>query len=157
MTVYADMADALERFFNQQSDEDDSWGPFLYLRPLKTVRMTLRLWMTMFSFISLFIIPLGAILGFLLIYYDYAAARHHDTKIPPVVATENWINRTPPSVVFIPCCLILAVMLLCVFLTHWAWNRRADRLNREPSLPLPAVADAPGVWPPPPTVSGDVS
>jgi len=38
-----------------------------------------------------------------------------------------------------------------------AWNRRADRLNREPSLPLPAVADVPGVWPPPPTVSGDVS
>ena len=34
----------------------------------------------------------------------------------------------------------------------WAWNRRADRLNREASLPQPAPAAAPGVWPPPPSV-----
>ncbi len=36
----------------------------------------------------------------------------------------------------------------------WAWNRRADRLNREASLPQPDLAAAPGVWPPPPDVPG---
>lgn len=36
----------------------------------------------------------------------------------------------------------------------WAWNRRAERLNREASLPHPAVAVAPGVWPPPPSTLG---
>lgn len=35
-----------------------------------------------------------------------------------------------------------------------AWNRRADCLNREP-MPLPSVTDMPGVWPPPPVVSGN--
>ena len=37
--------------------------------------------------------------------------------------------------------------------TVWAWNRRADRLNREPAAPqaLPAIDTS--VWPPPPTVS----
>ena len=33
----------------------------------------------------------------------------------------------------------------------WAWNRRADRLNREASVPLAVPAALPGVWPPPPT------
>ena len=32
----------------------------------------------------------------------------------------------------------------------WAWNRRADRLKREPVLPEPVSAEMPGVWPPPP-------
>jgi len=148
------MTDALERFFNWQSDKDDSWGPFLYLRPPKTARMTQRLWIMMFSFIFLFTIPLGAILGSLLIYYDYAATQHHDTKIPPVVVTENWMNGTSPATVLSYGALAIAIALAGCFCQHWAWNRRADRLNREPSLPLAAVAS--GVWPPPPTVSGDI-
>ena len=32
-----------------------------------------------------------------------------------------------------------------------AWNRRADRLNRETALPPVVAAAVPGVWPPPPT------
>jgi len=42
--------------------------------------------------------------------------------------------------------------LAFLFALRWAWNRRADRLNREASLPPPALAAVPGVWPPPPTV-----
>lgn len=38
-------------------------------------------------------------------------------------------------------------------LQRWAWNRRADRLNREASLPQPALTSDMGVWPPPPSVS----
>ena len=37
--------------------------------------------------------------------------------------------------------------------SRWAWNRRAHRLNREASLPQPALAIDIGVWPPPPNVS----
>ena len=47
--------------------------------------------------------------------------------------------------------------LIFFFGLRGAWNRRADRLSREGSLPLPDVPVAPGVWPPPPTVSaGDL-
>jgi len=38
----------------------------------------------------------------------------------------------------------------------WAWNRRADRLNREASLPPPTLAAVPGVWPPPPSVPASI-
>ena len=34
----------------------------------------------------------------------------------------------------------------------WAWNRRANRLVHMASLPQPALAIDPGVWPPPPDV-----
>lgn len=57
-------------------------------------------------------------------------------------------------------CILLCVEMFfaTVWLSPviWAWNRRADRLNREP-MPRPAVADVPGIWPPPPIVSGDIS
>ena len=151
------MADALERFFNQQSDKDDSWGPFLYLRPPKTQRMTLRLWAALFGFIFLFTVPLGAVLGFCLTYYDYATVQHHDTKIPPVVVTERWINHTSPATVLFYSALAIATALSGCVGQHWAWNRRADRLNREAILPLPVAAAVPGAWPPPPAVSaGDL-
>ncbi len=35
----------------------------------------------------------------------------------------------------------------------WAWNRRADRLNRAATAPQELPANDTGVWPPPPTVS----
>ncbi len=151
------MADALERFFNQQNDMDWWWGPLLYLRPPKNVRMTLRLWLKLFGISILFIAPASAALGVLLVYYDYAAAKHHDTKIPPVVVTENWVNSTSPATVLFYGALAIAISVVGCFCQHWAWNRRADRLNREPSLPQPIAAAVPGVWPPPPTVSGDIS
>ena len=34
----------------------------------------------------------------------------------------------------------------------WAWNRRAERLSREPIPAEPALTAAPNVWPPPPNV-----
>ena len=40
-----------------------------------------------------------------------------------------------------------------LLLLRWAWNRRAERLNREASLPHPAaLAIDTAVWPPPPNV-----
>ena len=51
--------------------------------------------------------------------------------------------------------IISFTMLFLAFLlaARWAWNRRANRLNREgvPSEAAPLVVS--GVWPPPPTAS----
>ena len=54
--------------------------------------------------------------------------------------------------------VILAVVPLSTFWyiatlypSVWAWNRRADRLNREAAAPQAVPAALPGVWPPPPT------
>jgi hypothetical protein len=149
------MADALERFFNWQSDMDWYWGPLLYLRPSRNVRMTLRFWLKLFGLTILFMAPIGAVLGTLLAYYDYTTAQHHEAKSAPIVATENWVSSTSYRDVLFPCYFVLAIAFLWLFLTHRAWNRRADRLNREPRLPQPVAAAVPGVWPPPPTVSGD--
>jgi len=58
---------------------------------------------------------------------------------------------SPMDYVFI--ILIFGVLgFVWLLLLRWAWNRRAERLNREPSLPQSALAVAPGVWPPPPNV-----
>ncbi len=152
--VYASMADALERFFNWQTDSDWWWGPFVFLRPPQNVRVTVRLWLKMFGLTLLFTVPVGAALGILLVYYDYTTAQHHEAKIPPVAATETWINTIPPVTVLTFCFSLLAAVLLSLFPTQWAWNRRADRLNREASHPQQLIAvEVQGVWPPPPTAS----
>ncbi len=144
------MTNVLENFFNWQSDQDWFWGPLLYLRPAKNARMTLRFWLRMIGVVALFTVPIEAILGGLLAYYDYMAAKHHDPKIPPVIATESWINRSSPQSVLTGCVLLLIFCVAYCFCQHWAWNRRADRLNRDPVLPEPVPAETPGVWPPPP-------
>lgn len=41
-------------------------------------------------------------------------------------------------------------ILVFLFALRWAWNRRADRLNREAILPHLALTTDRGVWPPPP-------
>lgn len=134
---------------------DWGWGPLLFLRPPKSVRMTLRFWIKLFGISILFAAPIGAVLGLLLAYYDYASAQHHQRKIAPVVATEGLINSTPPGTALFYSALAIIIALFSCFCQHWAWNRRADRLNREGPLMPEAVAAAPGVWPPPPTVAGN--
>ena len=57
----------------------------------------------------------------------------------------------------ISCISLMPVVLwtgyLCLSIS--AWNRRADCWSREAILPPPVAAEMPGVWPPPPVVSGD--
>ncbi len=145
------MISAVERFLNWLNDSDWFWGPLLHLRPPQTVRMTLRFWLNMVGIVVLFTIPIGAILGSLLAYYDYTTAKHHHPKIPSVVVAESWMTAASEQTVLFDGSLVIAVCILDCFCQHWAWNRRADRLNRE-SLLQPSVAAAPGVWPPPPTM-----
>ena len=94
--------------------------------------------------------PFSVALAFWLLWYDYDTAKHHTAKAAPVAATEAWMNATTPSTAL---CYLLGgmafVVLLCI-VTQWAWNRRADRLNRIAALPQSVPFDLPGVWPPPP-------
>lgn len=149
------MIDALENFFNWLSDMDWGWGPLLHLRPPKNVRMTFGFWLKLLGYCVLFAAPIGAILGSFLAYYDYAIAKHHEPKIPPVIVTENWINKSSPQMVLSDCALLIAFCILICVCQHWAWNRRADRLNREGIMTTPAATELAGVWPPPPIVSAD--
>lgn len=149
------MTERLERFFNWQSDSDWFWGPLLYLRPARHVRMTFLFWLKMIGIIALFAVPIGAILGSLLVYYDYTTVAHHDLKIPPVIVTENWINQGSPQVVLSNCAWLIAFGISGCFCQHWAWNRRADRLNREAALMPPTAVEVASVWPPPPAVPVD--
>lgn len=147
------MVDALERFFNWQMDMDWSWGPLLSLRPPRHVRMTLLFWLKLFGMCILFAAPLGAALSAVQLYYDYTTTQRHEARIAPIVATETWLNKTPPGTVLFYWSLAVIFVFLHCLPTHWAWNRRADRLNREASLPQPALTSDMGVWPPPPSVS----
>lgn len=149
------MADSLERFFNWQSDMDWAWGPFLPLRPPRNVRLTLMFWLKLFGIISLFIVPLAEVLGTILAYYNYTSAQRHEVRITPVVVTEHWVNSTAPGILLFPCFWIMLFSFLSLFASHWAWNRRADRLNRELSPMLAAISIVSGVWPPPPMHTED--
>ena len=144
------MTDALERFFNWQTDADWWWGPLVFLRPPRNVRLTVMLWLKMIGFALLFAAPIEAMVAAIWIYYDYTAAQHHEKRIVPIVATENWAKQTTPEVILLSCTSLTVFGILATFSAHWAWNRRADRLNREPAVPQPVFVNAPGVWPPPP-------
>jgi len=142
------MIDAFERFLNWLSDSDWWWGPLLYLRPPQNVRMTLRFWLKMIGVTLLVTVPVAGILGSLLAYYDYTATLHHDTKIPPVAAAERWMTHSSAQTgltYLLVCAYLVAACVLSCFAQHWAWNRRADRLSREPAASLPTSVNAPGV------------
>jgi len=144
------MLNAIENFFNWQSDMDWAWGPLLFLRPPRTMRMTLAFWLKLFGLTVVVSAPFSVALGFWLIWYDYNTARHHTPKAAPVAATEAWAIATTPTTML---CYVLgwvAFVILWCLPTHWAWNRRADRLNREAGLPQALLVALPGVWPPPP-------
>ncbi len=145
------MLNALENFFNWQSDMDWAWGPLLFLRPPRTMRMTRAFWLKLFGLTVVFSAPFSVALAFWMLWYDYDTARHHAPKAAPVAATEAWVIATSPTIML---CYMLGwiayVTVLCALL-HWAWNRRADRLNHEATLPKAAPVALPGVWPPPPT------
>ncbi len=68
------------------------------------------------------------------------------------IALDIFFSRYPPMQ-YVFTILIFGVFgFIWLLLLRWAWNRRADRLNREVCLPQPAPAAAPGVWPPPPNM-----
>ncbi len=98
--------DALESVVNEISDKDRSWWPFLWLRPAKHERMSLR---RLVSIAILYGLPCGAALAFL-----------------AWLALPNPPNEVAAPIVGFPVLLLFAGTVV----VGPMWNRRAHRLER---------------------------
>ncbi len=90
------------------------------------------------------------------LFFSYRHLFHH--HVPWHLMTllygqsvQHMLNEGKPSDYFFPVFGVACVMLAVSLASRWAWNRRADRLNREAILPPLEPVVVPGVWPPPPT------
>jgi hypothetical protein len=103
-------------------------------------------------FIALF---LTALVVTILVLYRHRIHHIHWRllKLLYKLALDIFFGRDPPMEYVVTILVFGVLGFIWLLLLRWAWNRRADRLNREASLPKPAVDVAPGVWPPPPNVS----
>ena len=147
------MTDALEHFFNWQSDTDWTWGPFLPLRPPRDVPMRPWVWVRLFAALSL----VGSLLigfgGVVCVLLPRIAARQQWAVPPPLaetLATLTAMGADPSlqwSLIGLGLSLPLLFFAACLPF-HVAWNRRAARRASLPKTPAP---EAPSdVWPPAP-------
>lgn len=157
------MIDALERWLTKSFEKELSRRhnkplQFLRLLPepsLPSVNLSISLYLrnTFVFFVAL------VLLGFfvLAVYFVYLVLnmftlhqiqQHHQAMLHIAIVAVK-------SEVFALCFAPLGGAFLTaagLAPSFWAWNRRADRLNREGITP-PAAAEVTGVWPPPPNVS----
>ena len=142
-----------ERFFNWQSDQDWTWGPFLPLRPARNKPMQPWVWVRLFTVLSLagsFVIVIG---GSVCVLGPKLAAKQHWAV--PAVVTETLGTLavmgadTGTRVLLIALLFSLPLLFFAACLPfHLAWNRRATRLALTPPL---EVSDVPAdAWPPAP-------
>ena len=152
-----------ERFFNWQSDQDWTWGPFLALRPARDVPMPPWVWVRLFVALSgagALLIGLG---GLLCVFGPRLAARQHWAVPPEMAETLATLSAMGADRTLQALGIALALCLPPLFFGfcwpfHAAWNRRADRLSRlpRPESPHPESSKAPAdVWPPAPDKSRD--
>ena len=142
-----------ETFFNWQSDQDWTWGPFLPLRPARNAPMQPWVWVRLFtalSFAGLFVIVLG---GIVCVWGPKIAERQHWDIPPAVTETLGTIaamaTDTGTCVLLVELLLSLPLLFFAACLPfHLAWNRRAARLALGP--PDGVQTTAKDVWPPPP-------
>ena len=146
-----------ERFFNWQSDQDWSWGPFVSLRPVQNEPLRPWLWLRLFLIFT----GLGLTLtGTLAIVY-FILSKANAKQQPPVwpfvsdtLATVQGMLLDPTTqTVFVGLFLSLPLLFALFCLPyHWAWNQRANRLAEQ----KPPGIHAHSVWPPAPkNNSGD--
>ena len=141
-----------ERFFNWQSDQDWTWGPFVSLRPVQSEPIRPWVWLRLFLiFTGLGMTLLGtlAIAGFILTKAISKKQLAFSPFVSDTLATVQGMlvdttAQTVIAVLFLSLPLLFAAFCLPY---HWAWNRRASRLAEE-KLTTP---NALPVWPPAPT------
>ncbi len=130
---------------NALEDPDWSWGPLVRFRPAKNARMDehywLRFWLPLILASTLFadfLMPLILML--------------RSGPLPPAATLVSWYFAWFRSFAIGSTLFMLFFLSLALLAVTWAWNRRADRLQREPE-PLPELSPVlpqEGVWPPAP-------
>ena len=146
-----------ERFFNWQSDQDWTWGPFLPLRPARDTPIRPWVWARLFLALSLAGLLGLTLLGVVSIWEPRLAARQHWTMPPGVGETLGTLKAmgndpaTQALLIGLGLSLPLVFALACLPF-HVAWNRRAARLARMPAADTKTVGGTTSedVWPPAP-------
>lgn len=121
-----------ERFFNWQSDQDWTWGPFISLRPTPDKPIRPWVWVRLFwIFTGLGMITLGASAAACSLLPMLLAARHW--RLAPAVledfALVSAMLADPLTRAILVGLLFSLPPLFFLFCWpyHWAWNRRAVR------------------------------
>ena len=141
-----------ERFFNAQSDQDWTWGPFVSLRPARDLPIRPWVWMRLFLIFTALGLGLLGLVSLAVVLVPRLVPRHK--PLPPplreTLATLQVIAADPSTWLMLLGLLLALPPLFFLFCLpyHWAWNRRAARLavdegSRE-------SCEGAGVWPPAP-------
>ena len=141
-----------ERFFNWQSDQDWSWGPFVSLRPVQSEPLRPWVWLRLyliFTGLGLTLIGTLAIVYFILSKAIFKHQLHVSPFVSDTLATVQGMLIDPTTqTAFVSLFLSLPLLFALFCLPyHWAWNRRASRVAGQM---LPQMNDH-CEWPPAPT------
>ena len=140
-----------ERFFNWQSDQDWSWGPFVSLRPVQSEPLRPWVWLRLFLIftgLGLTLIGTLAIVYFILSKAISKHQLHVSSFVSDTLATVQGMLLDPTTqTAFVSLFLSLPLLFALFCLPyHWAWNRRASRQIEQKPLVLRDLS----VWPPSP-------
>jgi len=141
-----------EQFFNWQSDQDWTWGPFVFLRPPRDIPLRPWVWVRLFLIFTLIGLAIIGVIGLLGVATPILASAGHQrlpvwyteavTTLQAMLSDPGTVNELIGLVFSLP----LLFFAFCLPY-HWAWNKRAARLKQANS----AVPEADiSVWPPPP-------
>jgi len=143
-----------ERFFNAQSDQDWTWGPFVSLRPPRAHLMEVWVWTRLFLIFTALGLSLLGLLTLRLTLLPRLVPRHQTLPLPlpETLATLHAMAADPTTrLVLIGLLLALPPLFFLFCLPyHWAWNRRAARLSAGEGARKEAGRSDEGVWPPRP-------
>ena len=143
-----------EMFFNWQSDQDWTWGPFLHLRPARNLPIQPWVWVRLFTALSLAGLSVVVIGGIACVWGPKIAAEQRWAVPPAVTETLGVISAmggdTETRVLLTGLLLSLPLLFFAACLPfHLAWNRRATRLSASPPAEVQTTATA-DTWPPAP-------
>ncbi len=143
-----------ERFFNAQSDQDWTWGPFVSLRPPRDRPIEVWVWARLFLIFTALGLGLVALVSLAVVLLPRLVPRYQPLP-PPLSETLATLHAmaADPGTRLTLIGLLLALpplfFLLCLPY-HWAWNCRAARLAMDEGRKLPKAETEAGVWPPRP-------
>lgn len=143
-----------ERFFNAQSDQDWTWGPFVSLRPARNLPIRPWVWARLFLIFTTLGLSLLALLSLAVVFVPRLAPRHQPLPppLPETLATLQAMAAASSTRLVLLGLLMALPPLFFLFCLpyHWAWNRRAARLVRAGRERQETEQSAEtGVWPPP--------